>query len=196
MNKNNKKPVSKWIPFSVVVSVFSFISTLTMCYLAYEANHLTYKANQLSEKAISESMRIAEEANSLAKKANDKTERFAVINAEVQWDDIWDSYGKIDNSLQEWEKTKNLKRKGEIIKSRNELEMELSQLDAPDYIKRLYLKRFDKYQIMKNLAEQYKPFSQRMTHIDYTLPSPPRLPPGTILKIDSGKSGEAILKIK
>jgi hypothetical protein len=182
MNQNNEKLVSNWIPLiSTVVSVCCVIFTATMCYLAYKANQLTYKANQLTEKAISESTGIAKEANSLAKKANDKTERFAIINAEVQWDSIRDSHDKIDISLQEWEKNKNLKKKGKIIESRNELDRELRLIDAPDYIKHLYIKRFEKYQIMKNVAKQYEPFLQRMSNIDFSLPEPPRLPSVTII---------------
>lgn len=149
-------------------------ASISAAQAAKKSAEATLKSLGITEK----SLKYAEEANRLEKEASNKTEKFAIINAEVQWDSIRESYDKIDQSLKEWEKNKNFKMNGKIIRSRNELDKELKELKAPDHIKHLYIKRFNKYQIMENLAKQYKPFSQRLTHIDLTLPAPPRLPRG------------------
>jgi Tfp pilus assembly protein PilO len=60
------------------------------------------------------------------------------------------------------------------------LETQLEKLHAPDEIRRLYRKRHEKFLVLQNVSEQYKPFEERLAHINFSLPSAPVLPRVTL----------------
>jgi len=123
-----------------------------------------------------ESNDIAKEANEIAKSAMNSSEKFDIINAETQWGMLKDSYDEIDQEVLTWENSNNLKRNGKAVESEEELVSLLDSLKVPTKIKRLYIKRHEKYQILKHVAEQYQPFEKRLANVDFILPSAPVLP--------------------
>jgi hypothetical protein len=174
------KLIEKWITkdnIAILVSLFAIILSLKTCSQQNKTNELSQDANK-----------IAQEANKLAKDTSDSSLKFTIINAEAQWDTLRDSYDEVDYKILTWEKSKNLKRDGTSVDSLQFLEKYLDKLKPPEDIKRLYRMRHEKYIVLKNVAEQYKPFEERLTHINFLLPSAPVLPRPTLV----GVSGSGI----
>ena len=120
------------------------------------------------------------------KEANETSEKFDIINAETQWGMLKDSYDEIDQEVLVWESSKGLKRDGRAVESEAEVVSLLDRLKVPPKIKRLYIKRHEKYQILKNVAEQYQPFENRLANLDFVLPSAPVLPGVTLKGVSIG----------
>lgn len=103
---------------------------------------------------------------------------FGEINTEVQWSTLLDNYQKVDNEIRQWEESKGMKRNGDIIKNRNQLDVFLNKLKtdfgANDYIIRLYIDRSDRYESLLNVAKRYEVVSDRLKNIDFNLPAPPK----------------------
>jgi len=123
---------------------------------------------------------IAEEANEIAKSAMNSSAKFAIITAETQWGTLKDSYDETDQEVREWENNNGLKRDGKAVKSEEELVSVLDRLKAPPKIRRLYIKRHEKYAILRNVGDQYKPFEKRLANVDFVLPLAPVLPRVTL----------------
>lgn len=148
-----------------------------------ERNKIAEEANKKSQMAINIAQQALEQSNS-----------FSAINAEVQWSNLREQYEEIDIILREWEKSRKLKRENTntstpeniqfLEKDMTELETKLIKIDKeniPAHIKELYRKRFRQYESLKHASERYKPFTERFASIDFTLPSPPKLPSGAMV---------------
>jgi len=75
------------------------------------------------------------------------SEKFDNLNAETQWGMLKDSYDEIDQEVLTWGNSNNLKRNGNAVEPEEELVSLIDSLKAPPKIKRLYIKRHEKYQI-------------------------------------------------
>jgi len=126
-----------------------------------------------------DSNKTATDANRIAKSAMKSSEKFDIINAETQWGMLKDSYDEIDQEVLTWENSNNLKRNGKAVESEEELVSLLDDLEVPPKIISLYIKRHERYQSLKNVAEQYQPFKKRLANVDLVLPSAPVLPKAT-----------------
>ena len=156
----------------VLLSMIAIIVSIRNCSKQNESNNLAQVANDLALKANTTSLA----ANRLAKEAFESSSKFDIINAETQWGLIRDAYDEIDFKILTWENSKNLKRSGKSVKSIEQLELILEALKVPNEIRRLYRIRHEKYQILMNVSDQYKPFKKRLLNIDFILPSAPVLP--------------------
>jgi hypothetical protein len=163
----------------VILSIIAISVSIKTCSKQNASNELSQEANK-----------IAKEANELAKETSDSSLKFSIINAEAQWGILRDSYDEIDYKILTWENSKGLKRDGKPADSMNSLETQLEKLNAPDDIRRLYRIRHEKYLVLQNVSEQYKPFEERLAHINFSLPSAPVLPSVTLRGV--GGSGFSI----
>jgi hypothetical protein len=124
----------------------------------------------------------------------DQSGSFGSINAEVHWSALQEQYEETDSLLREWEQSKNLKRDSSnrnIAENIKVLDQHIISLDEnllkrdkegiPPHVKELYRKRFRQYDSLKNVSERYKPFAERFSSIDFTLPSPPTIPSGFVI---------------
>jgi uncharacterized protein YoxC len=158
--------------------------------LINRANEIALKRNEIADDVSKKS----QTAVNIAQKALEQSNSFGSINAEVQWFALREQYEETDNTLKEWERSKNIKRgpsnigTPENIKVLDQniiaLEEQLLKRDKetiPSNIKELYRKRFRQYDSLKNVSERYKPFTERFSSIDFTLPSPPTLPSGFVI---------------
>jgi hypothetical protein len=169
---NNKPvPILTLVKDCIVVflSIIAVIISIMTCSKQNQSNALSKESNE-----------IANKANELAKETSVSSLKFDIINAEAQWGILRDSYDEIDYKILTWEKSQGLKRDGKPAKSMNSLKMQLEKLHAPNEIMRLYSIRHGKYMVLQNVSEQYKPFEERLAHIDFSMPSAPVLPRGTI----------------
>jgi len=91
-----------------------------------------------------------------------------------------DSYDEIDQEVLTWGNSNNLRRNGKAVEPKEEFVTLIDSLKVPPKIKRLYIKRHEKYQILKNVAKQYQPFEKRLANVDFVLPSAPVLPKVTL----------------
>ena len=161
----------------VLLSIIAIIISIKICSKQNQSNDLAQNSNK-----------IATEANRLATEASESSLKFDIINAETQWGILRDAYDEIDNRILTWENSKNLKRDGKSVDSIELLETQLEKLKVPSEIRRLYKIRHEKYKVLVNVSDQYKPFKERLAHIDFILPSAPVLPQVTL----SGVSGVGI----
>jgi hypothetical protein len=158
--------------------------------LINRANEIALQRNEIADDANNK----AQSATNVAQQALQQSDSFGSINAEVQWFTLREQYEETDNSLKEWEQSKNLKRDAsnknipENIKvldqhmiSLDEQLIKVSKEGIPSNIKELYRKRFRQYDSLKNVSERYKPFAERFSSIDFTLPSPPNIPSGFVI---------------
>lgn len=121
----------------------------------------------------------AQKANRIATEALKQSNQFNAITAEVQLDQLVKSYREVDDQLRTWEQSAQIKRdkdKDVPAKTREELDTQLQQFQAPENIKVLYLLRFERYQSLLNVSKQYEPFKDRLKYVNSALPVPPRLP--------------------
>lgn len=165
----------------VLLSVIAIVVSVKTCSKQEESNKLSLRSSEIAK----ESNQIAKEANEIAKLAMNSSAKFDIINAETQWGMLKDSYDEIDQEVLVWESKKGLKRDGKAVDSEEELASLLDRLKVPPNIRRLYIKRHEKFQILKNVGEQYKPFEERLANVNFVLPSAPVLPKATL----SGVSG-------
>jgi hypothetical protein len=154
------------------------------------ANEIASTRNEIADEANKK----AQNATSVAQQALEQSGSFGSINAEVQWYALREQYEETDTFLREWEQSKNLKRDAsnrKIPKNIKVLDQNITSLDEklskrdkegiPSHIKEFYRKRFRQYDSLKNVAERYKPFAERLSSIDFTLPSPPTIPSGLVI---------------
>jgi hypothetical protein len=143
--------------------------------LINRANEIALQRNEIDDDANKK----AQIATNVSQRALEQSGSFGSINAEVQWFTLLEQYEETDNSLNEWEQSKNIKRD---ISNRNipenikvldqhiiALDEQLSKRDKeviPSNIKELYRKRFRQYDSLKNVSERYKPFTERFSSID------------------------------
>ena len=134
------------------------------------------------------SNKLASDANKLSKETSESSLKFSIIEAENTWRQIRDAYDEIDDKILSWENDKKLIRDGLPSESINALELLLDKLNVPREVRRLYIKRHEKYDILQNVSDQYQPFKERLAHIDFKLPAPPVLP-GVTTKDGGGSAG-------
>ena len=103
---------------------------------------------------------------------------FDLIQAQIQWNTLKKDYEDADDEVWKWEQANDLKRDGIPVSSLEELNKRLDRLKCPEDIKRKYRKRFDRRQSLIKAKEAHPPFAERYANIDFSLPSPPRLPGG------------------
>ena len=175
---------NKWLPILafvkdcivVLLSIIAISVSIKTCSKQNQSNELSNTSNI-----------IANEANKLSEKTSDSSLKFNIINAESQWGILRDSYEEIDYEILSWENSKRLKRDGKPAGSMESLETQLKKIHAPDEIQRLYRIRHEKYLVLQNVSVQYKPFEERLAHINFSLPSAPVLPSGA--SMSGGGSG-------
>lgn len=142
-----------------MVRIFNLIKDIVIVFLSMIAIIVSIKTCSEQEG----SNEIAKEANEIAKTAMNSSQKFDIINAETQWGMLKDSYDEIDQEVITWENSNNLKRNGKAVESEEELVSLLDSLKVPPKIKRLYIKRYEKYQILKNVAKQYQLFEKKIS---------------------------------
>ena len=165
----NKSPVP-------IITVIKDIVVVVLSVVAIGVSIGTCIKQNDSNKLAESSNKIAAKANSLAEETSKSSLKFSIINAETQWGTLRDSYDEIDNQVLTWENSKKLKRDGKSADSMELLETQLEKLSVPNEIRRLYRARHEKYMVLRNVSDQYKPFKERLAHIDFILPSAPVLP--------------------
>ncbi len=112
----------------------------------------------------------------ISQEASNSSKTFGEINAEVQWSNLLKSYHDVNEEIKEWEQGQKFEKVDVVVKSYDEMEKALKPIGAPQRIKRLYMRRFESYQSLENMAKLYEPVKERLKRIDFTLPAPPRLP--------------------
>lgn len=131
----------------------------------------------------------ADQSNVTANKALENSKVFGEINAEVQWDTLLDSYYEVDGEIRDWEKTRDFKGERIEVVGYEELEKTVAKLNAPDRIKRLYIRRYHKYESLKNVAKRYEPVDERLNRVDFSLPAAPKLPKVTMKGVSISGGG-------
>jgi hypothetical protein len=116
-------------------------------------------------------------------------QRLNIIGAEVQWQSLLDGYNEVDGQVLEFENSRRIGREGPEVKEQSELDEHLRSLGFPPEIARLYRKRLQKYESLRNASEQYTPFQNRLSGVDFKLPRAPRLPSTTTFSGGSFSGG-------
>ena len=123
---------------------------------------------------------FAEEIKVTKETLNQST-KFVEIMTEKQWSDKREEYEEINDELKKWELNNNLNRGEKEASSINELLTYLNDLKIDgnkiaESIKLLYLKRHRLYESLKRFSQIDKTLVARLSNVDFTLPSPPKLP--------------------
>jgi len=119
----------------------------------------------------------------ISKKAAEDASQFGAITAERQWHETVKEYYFEDERIRRWEESKGLSRDGPVPTSAEGLERELSTLNWPSNIQDAYRRRWRSWNSLREMSEAYKPFKERLSSIDLSLPSKPALPAGRLLPI-------------
>ena len=111
----------------------------------------------------------------------DQSAKYVHLMAEYNWRATREEYEDINNRLKNWENREGLKRDANPVDSAKDLEIYLDKLKLkkgkiPDEIKWLYFKRHRLYESLNNITQIENLFEDRLEAIDFTLPSPPKLP--------------------
>lgn len=128
-----------------------------------------------------------QEANETAKRALEvaqltatQTERLGSLQAHAVWEILIDEFFQIEQYLRRWEEQNRLQRGGQSATSPEELEEMLGSLgkemQLPESIRELYLKRHKKYEILARLKDEFAPLAKRFSPTEFSLPDAPRLP--------------------
>jgi len=152
---------------SLLAAIWSLLVLIISLYFSGQAKEAAYQANK-----------NASAANQLAQQANDLANKFGVVQAESQFQQIFDSFMETDDELREWEKSLKLKRDGIAPQSAEELEglLECSGVEIPSTIQKLYKRRQVKYETLEHMVESYRPFHKRFSQLDLKMPAEPQLP--------------------
>ena len=148
--ENLIKFLDKWkVIFSIILSIFVLLVQFRSCSISNEA------------------INLAKEANSINK-----------VTAEDSWTFHLNKFIEIDDELKDWEHKKSLKRNGISPHSIDDMEIELtkSKLQIPSKVMKLYKKRQEEYETLKDMLKVYQPFKERFSKLDLTLPLSPKLP--------------------
>ena len=124
------------------------------------------------------------ERNKIAKNDLEQSKKYVKLMVENNWRTTREEYEDINNRLKDWEKREGLKRDENPVDSVEDLEKYLNKLKLkkgkiPDEIKWLYFKRHRLYESLNNISQIENLFGDRLASVDFTLPSPPKLPSGT-----------------
>jgi hypothetical protein len=155
--------------------------------LISKTNEIALRRNEIADEANAK----AQSATNIAQHALEQSGSFSSINAEAHWYTLREQYEDSDSIIKEWEQSRSLKRDSSnknIPENIKVLDQNITNLDEkllkrdkegmPSHIKEIYRKRFRQYDSLKNVSERYKPFAERFSSIDFTLPSPPTIPSG------------------
>ncbi len=144
-------------------------------------------ASSLNTKKI---LGLKREANENAEKMLVETVKFSIIAAEAVWMQQMERYTEIDNQIKEIELKMKLKRDGDTRISRKKLESKLKKLKLGSSDISKYIIRYDLYESLKNISEQYEPFKDRIAGANFTLPKYPKFPKrGRWFMIGGGQPG-------
>ena len=158
--------------------------------ISFESNVISKNANEMTRKALADSLMKAEDANYLAKTSNEISEKsfvkseealneakkYAEVNSQIMWNSLRDAYDSADREVLEWEQANNLRRVAQPVKTPEALIELLDRLKISDEGRRLYIKRFDKRMSLIKASEVYEPYKERLSNLDFTLPTAPLLP--------------------
>jgi len=107
--------------------------------------------------------------------------KFVEIIIEAQWRDLRQEYEQIDNELRKWESSQNLEQGKQEVESIDELVKYLNSLKVkgekvPERTLELYSKRHRLFASLERFSQIKKTLVPRVSNVDFTLPSAPKLP--------------------
>lgn len=115
-------------------------------------------------------------SSKVAQEAYDASMSFGRIGAEVSWAEALRAYRDTDNSIAAWEKKNGYIRGSKAADSLEDFLDGLEKAKIPLEVVQLYKTRHNQYQTLIHLSQAYKPFAERLTDINLTLPSVATLP--------------------
>lgn len=104
------------------------------------------------------------------------SERFNVVSAEVQWQSLRDGYDEIDAEIATFEKSTGRERTNSTIETRVQLDEYLAEANLPGEVNDRYVRRFERWQALRNAASQYAPFKNRVPNFEIAVPPVPVVP--------------------
>lgn len=150
-------------------------------------NALKEISNMLSDQKLSFEnfieQRKIELAQSMEAADEDLNQRTKVVEIilEVQWRDLREEYEGINNELRKWEASLNLRRSEQAAESMDYLVKYLNNLKingdkVPEPTIELYRKRYRLFESLKRISQIEKNSDPRLSNVDFSLPSSPKLP--------------------
>lgn len=136
----------------------------------------TEKNKELATQANTE----AQNAIQVARRTRISSTRLHEAEARALWDILTGEFYEIEHYLQRWEKQNFLARQNRPVRSKADLQKNLQLLgetvNLPDSIKDLYLKREEKYEMLRRLRKSLADYSSEFKKANFPMPPPPRLP--------------------
>jgi hypothetical protein len=121
-----------------------------------------------------------------------QSSKLEVVEVQRHWVALRKEFEMVDDEIFDFEQSQKIKRDGKTATTFEELNSELDKLKFPESIKRLYIKRQDRWMALRILQETYPEyFKERFANIDTTLPAAPQLPKPTVVGVSiSGGSSQ------
>jgi hypothetical protein len=134
---------------------------------AENANALATEANEKGQVALE-----------TAREAKENSDEMISITALASWETLRGQFEEIEGYLRRWETANGFKREWAAPRSLPELALMLERFGKtlPEPIKRLYLERERKYELLKKLKEISASFGLPVLPAGLDLPAPPKLP--------------------
>ena len=122
----------------------------------------------------------AKQALEVAKLTAAQTERLSYLQVHAVWGILIDDFFQIEQYLRRWEEQNQLKRGGQSANSLEDLEDMLGSLgkemQLPESIRELYLKRHRKYEILERFKDEFASLAKGFSPTDFSLPDAPEFP--------------------
>jgi hypothetical protein len=140
-------------------------------------------------------MELAQSMESANEDLNQRT-KFVEITLELQWRNLREEYEEINSELRKWEASQNLRRSEQAAESIDELVKYLNKLKIngekiPEPTIELYRKRHRLFESLERFSQIEKNSAPRLSNVDFSLPSSPKLPLPASAASDSFRMGSS-----